>query len=115
MYMASGSSTFSPILNAVIGVDGEISTSTWGKRLVEVAGDQRPDLLCLPVVGLVVAAGQRIGADDDAPFTSAPKPASRVMAITCSALATPSSPTRNPYRMASNFAKLEEHSAGKIK
>ena len=28
MYMASGSSTFSPSLNAVTGVDGETSTST---------------------------------------------------------------------------------------
>ena len=28
MYMASGSSTFSPIGNAVTGVDGETSTST---------------------------------------------------------------------------------------
>ena len=35
MYIASGSSTFSPILNAVTGVDGETSTSTcenaWSK------------------------------------------------------------------------------------
>ena len=45
-------------------------------------------------------------------FTSAPKPASRVAAITCSALAMPSSPTRSPKRMASNRARLEEHLAG---
>ena len=30
-YMAIGSSTRSPILNAVVGVDGETSTSTWPK------------------------------------------------------------------------------------
>ena len=30
-YMASGSSTFSPIRNAVVGVDGETSTSTEAK------------------------------------------------------------------------------------
>ena len=48
-------------------------------------------------------------------LTSAPKPASLVAAITCSALASPSSPTRSPNRMASNFARLDEHSAGKIK
>ena len=36
-YMASGSSTFSPILNAVVGVDGETSTSTESKAALEVA------------------------------------------------------------------------------
>ena len=48
-------------------------------------------------------------------LTSAPKPASRVAAITCSALASPSSPTRSPKRMASNFARFEEHSLGMIR
>ena len=48
-------------------------------------------------------------------FTSAPNPASRVAAMTCSALATPSSPTRSPKRIASNLARLDEHSLGRIR
>ena len=35
---------------------------------VEVPDDQRADLLRLAVVGVVVAAGQRVGAEDDAPL-----------------------------------------------
>ena len=68
MYMASGSSTFSPIRNAVTGVDGETSTSTCSKAAVEVAADQGAHLLGLAVVGVVVAAGQRVGAEDDPPL-----------------------------------------------
>ena len=48
-------------------------------------------------------------------LTSAPKPASRVAAITCSALWFPSSPTRSPNRMASNLARLEDTSLGMIR
>ena len=48
-------------------------------------------------------------------FTSAPNPASRVSAITCSALLMPSSPTRSPKRMASNLARLEDASLGMIR
>jgi hypothetical protein len=48
-------------------------------------------------------------------FASAPKPASRVALITCSALSTPSSPTRRPKRMASNLARLDDASLGMIR
>ena len=48
-------------------------------------------------------------------FTSSPKPASRVSAITCSADRSPSSPTRRPYRIASNFARFDEASLGRIR
>ena len=65
-YIASGSSSFSPSLNAVVGAVGETSTSAVRERLLEVAGDQRAHLLRLAVVGVVVAAGQRVGAEDDA-------------------------------------------------
>ena len=42
-------------------------------------------------------------------------PAARVLAITCSTPLSPSSPTRNPYRMPSNLARLLEHSLGAIR
>ncbi len=50
-------------------------------------------------------------------FTSSPKPASRVARITSSALASglPSGQTRRPYRIASNFARLLDASAGRIR
>ncbi len=48
-------------------------------------------------------------------LTSAPKPMALVLLITSSALATPSSATRNPYRIASNLARLDEHSLGAIR
>ena len=48
-------------------------------------------------------------------FTSAPKPASRVSAITSSALCAPSSPTRSPNRIASNFARFDDTSLGMIR
>jgi hypothetical protein len=48
-------------------------------------------------------------------FTSAPKPAARVSAITSSALCSPSSSTRSPNRIASNFARLDDASLGRIR
>ena len=48
-------------------------------------------------------------------FTSAPKPSALVRLITSSALRVPSSPTRSPYRIASNRARFEEHSLGAIR
>ena len=65
-YIASGSSSFSPSWNAVVGAVGETSTSACSKAAVEVARDQGAHLLRLAVVGVVVAAGQRVGAEDDA-------------------------------------------------
>ena len=48
-------------------------------------------------------------------LTSGPNPAARVSDMTSSALCVPSSPTRSPYRMPSNRARLEEHSLGAIR
>ena len=48
-------------------------------------------------------------------LTSAPNPAARVSDMTSSALCVPSSPTRSPYRIASNRARLDEHSLGAIR
>ena len=65
-YIASGSSTFSPSLNAVVGrgrADEHVGAL---ERRVEVARDERAHLLGLAVVGVVVAARQRVGAEDDA-------------------------------------------------
>ena len=54
-YIASGSSTFSPISKAVTGDAGEISTSALGEGALEVLRDQRAHLLRRAVVGVVVA------------------------------------------------------------
>ena len=48
-------------------------------------------------------------------FTSSPKPAARVRAITSSTPASPSSPTRRPKRMPSNLARLLDASLGRIR
>ena len=48
-------------------------------------------------------------------LVSAPKPASRESAITCSAEWVPSSATRNPNRIASNRARFDDASLGRIR
>jgi hypothetical protein len=53
--MASGSSSFSPSLNAVV----------LAERRVEVLLNQRADLLRRTVVGVVVAGREGVGAQDD--------------------------------------------------
>ena len=65
-YIAIGSSARSPIGNAVVGVVGETSTSTCCEGRLEVARDERADLLGLAVVGVVVAARQGVRAEHDA-------------------------------------------------
>ena len=64
-YIASGSSSFSPSLNAVVGAVGDDQHVGLLERRLEVAADQRAHLLRLAVVGVVVAAGQGVGAEDD--------------------------------------------------
>ncbi len=54
-YIASGSSTFSPSRNAVVGVVRRHQHVDGPIRRVEVAGDQRAHLLRLVVIGVVVA------------------------------------------------------------
>src|SRR3954465_15923226 len=71
-YMASGSSTRAPSGKAAVGLVGLTRTSTPSSaglkdggavgRGADDSADQRADLLRLAVVGLVVAAGQRVGA-----------------------------------------------------
>ncbi len=48
-------------------------------------------------------------------LTSGPKPASRVAAMTFSTVAAPCGFTRMPKRTESNFARLLEASAGRIR
>ena len=48
-------------------------------------------------------------------LTSAPKPASRVSAMTSSTERLPSSPSRRPYRMPSKRARLLDASDGRIR
>ena len=64
-YIASGSSSFSPSRNAVVGAVGETSTSACSNAASKSRRDQRAHLLRLAVVGVVVAAGQGVGAEDD--------------------------------------------------
>ena len=65
-YIASGSSIFSPSLNAVVGAAGRDEHVDLLERGVEVALDERAHLLRAAVVGVVVAGAQRVGAEDDA-------------------------------------------------
>ena len=48
-------------------------------------------------------------------LTSGPEAGVRVAAMTCSALGSPSGVTRSPYRIASNFARLEDASDGRMR
>ena len=63
--MASGSSVLAPSSNAVHGLVGVTTKSKRSNTRAEVLGDLRPHLLRGPVVGVVVAAGQRVGAEHD--------------------------------------------------
>ena len=68
MYIASGSAARAPSSKATEGEVGVSSRSKSSNAVVEVAGDQRPDALRLPVVGVVVARGERVGAEHDPPL-----------------------------------------------
>jgi hypothetical protein len=65
-----------------------------GEDLLEIALDQRADLLRLHVIGVVVAGRQHIGADHDAALHLAPKPLARVSSY-MSVMSLPV--TRRPY------------------
>ena len=65
-YIASGSSVFSPILKAGVGDVGPMIDVALRERLVEVVLDEPADLQRLQVVGVLVAARQRVGAEHDA-------------------------------------------------
>ena len=66
-YIASGSSTFSPSLKAGVGEVGDEHGVHLLERLLEVLRRiERAHLLRLQVVGVVVAGGQRVGAEHDA-------------------------------------------------
>ena len=67
-YICSGSSVRSPSLNAGRGVVGIAIASTVCERVLEVAANQRADLLRLQIIGVVVAGAQHVGAQHDAPF-----------------------------------------------
>ena len=74
-YIWSGSSVFSPSWNATVGATGPAMTSHRSERLVEVAADERADLLRAQVVGVVVAGASAYVPSMMRRFGSAPKPA----------------------------------------
>ncbi len=67
-YICIGSSVFSPILKAGVGVVGVRMHVAVRERLVEIPLDQRPDLGGLLVVGVVVARREGVGPDHDPPL-----------------------------------------------
>ena len=86
-YIASGSSTFSPILKATVGEVGADQHVEPLEGVVEVALDERAHLLRLQVVGVVVAGGERVRAEHDAALdlgAEALARASRTSSITSS-------------------------------
>ena len=67
-YICSGSPVFSPALKAGVGLVGQRITSHFSKRVVEVPADERANFQGAEVVGVVIAAGERIRADHDPAF-----------------------------------------------
>ncbi len=67
-YIASGSSVFSPSPKATEGEVGRDDEVELGEGGGEVGGDLGPHLLRLAVVGVVVAGGERVGAEHDPPL-----------------------------------------------
>ena len=63
-YIASGSAAFSPSLNATVGDVGETITSKCSNAAA-CSRDQRPHLLRLAVVRVVVAGRERVRAEHD--------------------------------------------------
>ena len=64
-YIASGSFVRSPSLKAAVGEVGVARKSNVSKARSKSCRDLRADLLRLPVVGVVVAGGERVGAEHD--------------------------------------------------
>ena len=64
-YIASGSAVLAPSSKATPGAVGVTMKSNVSQACVEVARDQRADLLRAAVVGVVVAGGERVGAEHD--------------------------------------------------
>ena len=64
-YIASGSSVFAPSGKATVGEVGLTSRSNCSNAARELVADDRPHLLRLPVVGVVVARRERVGAEHD--------------------------------------------------
>ena len=64
-YIATGSSTFSPILNAGNGETGATIASTCSNASRVIARDQRPDLLRLQIIRVVIARAQHVRSQHD--------------------------------------------------
>ena len=64
-YIASGLSVFAPSGNATVGDVGLTSRSNCSSAAANSCADDRPHLLRLAVVGLVVARRERVGAEHD--------------------------------------------------
>ena len=67
-YIESGSSVFSPSPKATEGEVGVTTKSISAKAAVKSSAILRADLLGLAVVGVVVAGGERVGAEHDPPL-----------------------------------------------
>ena len=67
--MASGSSTFSPSLNAGKGETGATMASTSSKRIRKIARDQGAHFLRFQVVRIIVSRTQHVSAQHDAALT----------------------------------------------
>ena len=94
MYMAIGSSIFAPRAKAVVGAVGaEQHVAATRRRGRRPRMSERADPLRLGVVGVVVAGGERVGAEHDAALHLGAEPGVRVGAF----MASTSSPsTRSP-------------------
>ena len=94
-YIASGSSVFAPSSNAVHGLVGVTMKSKCSKTVAEVLRDLRADLLRGPVIRVVVAARERVGAEHDPPLDLGAEAVRRASALyIASRSASPS--TRRP-------------------
>ena len=72
-YIDSGSSIFSPIRNATVGLVGVRIRSTCSKAVLKILQDQRSHFQRLQVIRIVVAGAQSIGAQQDAPLHFLPE------------------------------------------
>ncbi len=67
-YIFNGSSVRSPALKAGSGLVGQMMASTFSNASVKSLADEGADFLGAKVIGVVVAAAQDVGAEDDAAF-----------------------------------------------
>ena len=96
-YICSGSAVFSPILKAGVGATGVSEQVNLGKRREKILHDQGAHLLGLEVIGVVVARGERIGAEHDAPLHLGAEPFARASSCTSPAVRRHRCPVAVPH------------------